>query len=212
MFGIGVTALSVYDWIGADGRCGGSPHLHTLCAEAYVVVGGSGSVQTLTWEGFQETPLIPGAVVWFTPGTVHRLVNDGDLKIVVVMQNSGLPEAGDAVFTFPNAVLNGDYERAAGMAPRWRRDLALEGFRQLKEAGQPGFEKFLEHAVRLVGGRLDDFEHLWKEGPLKAVEDTEKQLASLRRGDYDYLREARIQEASGEPRDGMCGHQFTYPG
>src|SRR4051812_34273267 len=99
--GVGVSDLRVYDWPTADGLCGGSPHIHLLCAEAYVVVEGSGSVQTMTWQGYAETPLTPGAVVTFTPGTIHRLVNDGGLRIVVVMQNSGLPEAGDAVFTFP---------------------------------------------------------------------------------------------------------------
>src|SRR5262245_55872195 len=113
--GVGVSGLRVYDWATADGLCGGSPHLHLACPEAYVVVAGEGAVQTLTWDGYAETPLRPGAVVWFTPGTIHRLVNgDGRLHIVVIMQNSGLPEAGDAVFTFPPAVLDDpeQYDRA----------------------------------------------------------------------------------------------------
>ncbi len=63
------------------------------------MTGGRGAVQTLTAAGFQETPLSPGALVWFTPGTIHRLVNDGDLTLHVLMQNCGLPEAGDAVLT-----------------------------------------------------------------------------------------------------------------
>ena len=47
-----------------------------------------------------------GSFVWFTPGTIHRLLNDGgDLEIVVLMQNAGLPEAGDMVITFDDAVL-----------------------------------------------------------------------------------------------------------
>ena len=50
-------------------------------------------------------PLEPGAFVWFTPGTIHRLVNGGDLEILVLMQNAGLPEAGDMVITFPPDVL-----------------------------------------------------------------------------------------------------------
>src|SRR5262249_2793804 len=103
---VGVSGLRVYDWPTADGLCGGSPHVHLTCAEAYVVVAGEGSVQTLTGDGFAETPLRPGTVAWFTPGTIHRLVNgDGGLHIVVIMQNSGLPEAGDAVFTFPPEIL-----------------------------------------------------------------------------------------------------------
>jgi mannose-6-phosphate isomerase-like protein (cupin superfamily) len=103
---VGISDLRVYDWPTADGVCGGSPHMHLVCAETYVVTGGEGSVQTLTWSGYAETPLTAGSVVTFTPGTIHRLVNgDGRLRITVVMQNSGLPEAGDAVFTFPAAVL-----------------------------------------------------------------------------------------------------------
>jgi hypothetical protein len=38
-------------------------------------------------------------IAWFTPGTVHRMVNGSGLRATVLMQNSGLPEAGDAVFT-----------------------------------------------------------------------------------------------------------------
>lgn len=99
--GTAVSHLTVYDWPTADGLAGGSPHLHTASGEGYVVVGGKGRLQTLSGAGVGEHPLSPGTVLWFTPGTVHRLVNDGGLEIVVVMQNAGLPEAGDAVFTFP---------------------------------------------------------------------------------------------------------------
>ncbi|NEE21524.1 cupin domain-containing protein, partial [Streptomyces sp. SID7499] len=88
------------------------------CSEGYVVVGGSGSVQTLTASGFQETPLTPGALVWFTPGTVHRLVNEDGLRVIVLMQNSGLPEAGDAVLTLPPRCLaDPDVYRAAATLP-----------------------------------------------------------------------------------------------
>lgn len=98
--GVGLSHISAYEWEAADGVCGGSPHLHLACTEAYVVTAGRGAVQTLTVEdGYTETPLEPGAVVWFTPGTVHRMVQGGGLKVTVLMQNSGLPEAGDAVFT-----------------------------------------------------------------------------------------------------------------
>ena len=113
--GVAVSDLAVYDWEAADGRCGGSPHLHTASSEGYVVTGGSGAVHTISSAGSQVHPLLPGIVVWFSPGTVHRLVNGGDLRLVVVMQNSGLPEAGDAVLTFPARVLDDAdaYRRAA---------------------------------------------------------------------------------------------------
>ena len=103
--GTAVSHLTVYDWPTPDGLAGGSPHLHTASGEGYVVVGGRGRLQTLSAAGAGEHPLAAGTVLWFTPGTVHRLVNDGGLEIVVVMQNAGLPEAGDAVFTFPADML-----------------------------------------------------------------------------------------------------------
>ncbi|MFC7757364.1 hypothetical protein ACFQY4_04270 [Catellatospora bangladeshensis] len=84
---------------------------------------------------------------------MHRLVTDGDLELLVVMQNAGLPEAGDAVLTFPPEVLADPaaYAAAASLAPpaeieagpqsgadldlaaRRRRDLALEGYLRLRE-------------------------------------------------------------------------------
>jgi len=118
--GTAVSGLAVYDWATQDGLCGGSPHVHTVCTEAYVVVGGTGSLQTLTRAGFKETPLRAGGVVWFTPGTIHRAVNtDGSLRVVVVMANAGLPEAGDAVLTFPPEILNDPqtYQTAASLGP-----------------------------------------------------------------------------------------------
>lgn len=101
---VAVSHLRVYDWPAADGVSGGTPHLHLTCSEAYVVTGGRGAVQTLTASGYEVTPLTPGTVAWFTPGTIHRLVDEGDLRITVLMQNGGLPEAGDAVLTLPRSI------------------------------------------------------------------------------------------------------------
>jgi hypothetical protein len=184
--------------------------MHLLCAEAYVVLEGSGSVMTRTFHGDAETPLEPGHVVWFTPGTVHRLINDGDLRIVVLMQNSGLPEAGDAVFTFPPGVLAdpGAYDRAATATTpeqaRARRDLAIEGFHQ-------DFAAFAEHAVRLKQDRLDEFEQRWRAGALAAAEATGAHLTALRKGDLTHLHAATVAVRPPEPRLGMCGHLQTYP-
>ena len=38
--GIGVSHLRVYDTAAPDGLAGGTPHLHTVCTEAYAVVAG----------------------------------------------------------------------------------------------------------------------------------------------------------------------------
>lgn len=91
---VGLSHLRPYDWEAADGVCGGGPHMHLACTEAYVVTGGQGSVQTLTvGEGYRDTPLEAGSLVWFTPGTVHRMVEGDGLRVTVLMENSGLPEA-----------------------------------------------------------------------------------------------------------------------
>ena len=116
--GTSVSRLSVYDWPTTDGAGragGGTPHLHLVSDEGYVVLSGAGSVQTLGPDGYAEHPLTAGTLLWFQPGVVHRLVNDGDLEILVVMSNAGLPEAGDAVMTFPADVL-ADAERCAAAA------------------------------------------------------------------------------------------------
>lgn len=213
--GIGISGLRVYDWPTVDGRCGGSPHVHLTCAECYFVVGGEGSVQTLTHRGFAETPLREGTVAWFTPGTIHRLVNEDNLRIIVMMQNSGLPEAGDAVFTFPASVLAGDYAAHAQAgdeeSARRRRDLALEGFLELRarvEAGDgAALDDFYRAAVRLKQGVLDDWEKRWRDGALASAERTGSQLDRLRDGDIGHLAEADIHvlKAEGPQRFGMCG-------
>jgi hypothetical protein len=107
--------LDVYDWVAPDGLPGGSAHVHLASTEGYVVASGAGRLQTLGERGYAETPLRPGDCLWFTPGTIHRLVNEGDLRLFVVMQNAGLPEHGDAVLTFPPEILADPdaYARAA---------------------------------------------------------------------------------------------------
>ena len=112
-----VTVLDVYDWVAPDGLPGGSAHVHLASTEGYVVASGVGRLQTLGERGYAETPLRPGDCLWFTPGTIHRLVNEGDLRLFVVMQNAGLPEHGDAVLTFPPEILADPaaYARAASL-------------------------------------------------------------------------------------------------
>ena len=106
---IGITHLKVYDSVAADGLAGGSPHMHFACSEAYLVIKGQGSVQTLSRSGFREVPLRAGSLVWFTPGVIHRLINaDAQLEIFAVMENAGLPEQGDSVLTFPAPYLRDD--------------------------------------------------------------------------------------------------------
>jgi mannose-6-phosphate isomerase-like protein (cupin superfamily) len=224
--GTAVSGLSVYPWAAADGVCGGSPHVHLACTEGYVTVSGEGAVQTLTAAGYRETKLSAGTVAWFAPGTIHRAVNgDGELRIVVVMQNSGLPEAGDAVFTFPPDVLADPaaYARAADLtvptesAARARRDLAVGGFRTLAEQVRRGdtepLADFYRAAVALKADRVDSWERIWRSGPVAAAQRTGDHLAALRAGRIDHLLDAAVRSAQ-PPQDrafGMCGRLDTYP-
>jgi mannose-6-phosphate isomerase-like protein (cupin superfamily) len=221
----GISGLHVYDWPASDGVCGGSPHMHLTCSECYVVTEGSGQVQTLTRRGFAEVPLRPGTVAWFTPGTIHRLVNDGGLQIVVIMQNSGLPEAGDAVFTFPATTLADPeaYTNAASLAhpghayasdetaARQRRDLAIEGFLELRQRVESGdhaaMDDFYRAAIQLKRPHFADWKQRWRTGALAAAQRTGQQLDQLRADDISYLMEAdiRVLPPESAQRFGMCG-------
>jgi hypothetical protein len=229
---VGVTHLKVYDTQAPDGLVGGSPHLHFACTEAYMVLAGCGAVQTLGAGGFTELPLEPGRLLWFTPGLIHRLINlDGQLEILVLMQNSGLPEAGDFVLTFPAQVLADKqaYFDAASLAPSghvytssmeaacYRRDLAVEGFVVLRERfderGVAALEEFYQTAVRLVEPKLDAWRAVWEGGPLAVARQTGNQLEALQRGRIDHLLEGAIYGLSppGEQRRlGVCGTLGIY--
>lgn len=224
--GTAVSGLSVYPWEATDGLCGGSPHMHVTCTEAYVTVSGRGAVQTLTAEGLRETPLVAGTVAWFSPGTIHRAINHGDLKVVVVMQNSGLPEAGDAIFTFPPDFL-ADREKFRGAAilpepsdeaARRRRDLAVTGFLRLAEqvgSGDVGaLEDFYRAGVALIADHVDHWEQIWQAGPLAAANRTGEHLKALRDGRIDHLMQAALRSAEAPAPDdrrfGMCGRLDTY--
>jgi len=193
--GTSISHLLVYDWPSPDGTSlagSGTPHLHTASSEGYVVLSGVGSVQTLGPQGFAETPLSPGVIVWFTPGVVHRLVNDGALELLVIMSNAGLPEAGDAVLTFPVDVLAdvARYREAATLPSRWpgspaatpgvdafdddrdvaveaaargRRDLALVGFATLRARVENEGPSGLDDLYAAAGHLVADKVASWQE-------------------------------------------------
>ncbi|TDE00782.1 cupin domain-containing protein [Jiangella asiatica] len=228
--GTAVSHLTVYDWPTADGLAGGAPHLHTASGEGYVVVGGQGRLQTLSATGAEEHPLSPGVVLWFTPGTVHRLVNDGGLEIVVVMQNAGLPEAGDAVFTFPPEVLadpdayaaaaalpHTDDDDALAAAARARRDLALDGYARLREAvatdGPAALAALHERAAALVMARVPGWRDTWQRNVRTAVDATDRALDDLAGGRAPHLAAASVHVGARREatyRYGMCGRLRTW--
>ncbi|MET2010779.1 cupin domain-containing protein [Microbacterium chocolatum] len=229
--GVAASRLRVYDWPGADGLTGGSPHLHTASSEGYIVLSGSGEVHTLSSEGFAVTPLADGAMVWFSPGTVHRLVNHDRLELLVIMQNAGLPEAGDAVLTFPTGILDDDaaYRAAAALpdtaddaalasAALARRDLALAGYAELLAAAEsegPTAALAALHirAARLVRPRVAEWTARWDASVARETERTRGQLAALAATDAGILSDARTARAETEPgeRFGMCGRLRVWP-
>lgn len=230
--GTSLSHLCVYDWETSDGMHGGSPHLHTLSTEAYVVTSGRGEVHTISSAGAARDELAAGSLLWFTPGTVHRLVNHDQLQLQVIMSNAGLPEAGDAVLTFPEAILadpqryreavalpaEGD-EDSRAEAARARRDLAIEGYAQLLEGverqGPVALEQFYTHAVNLVRPLVGGWRQIWEQNVQVEAERTQRQLEALGAGNGSHLTTASV--IRGEPRPdprlwGMCGRLQTWAG
>jgi mannose-6-phosphate isomerase-like protein (cupin superfamily) len=222
-----LTVLDVYDWLAPDGVRGGSAHMHLASTEGYVVLSGDGQLQTLGRLGYAETPLSAGNCVWFTPGVIHRLVNEHELRLLVIMQNAGLPEAGDAVLTFPPDVLADPaaYARAVSLdspagpeaAARQRRDLAIEGYLALRDqvtaAGPSALDDFFAAAVRLVAGRVPQWRERWRAGALAAATLTGSHLDGIAAGPAEHLASGTVQRATGagEARTyGMCGRLTRY--
>jgi mannose-6-phosphate isomerase-like protein (cupin superfamily) len=226
--GIGISRLTVYDIEAPDGLVGGTPHVHLACSEGYYVIAGSGAVQTLNPKGFAETSLQAGTVVWFDPGTIHRLINGGGLQILTLMSNSGLPEAGDAVLTLPPehladretylkaTTLTGEGEARTPSAMA-RRDLALEGFAVLRDAyaadGPTALDPFYEAAVRIVQPQLADWRRRWEQGARRLADETGAALEALESGRAPHLQTAELHELPAPTeyaRHGMCGRLDVY--
>lgn len=230
--GVGLTHLKVYDSLAPDGLRGGSAHVHFTCTEAYYVLRGSGRVQTLSYAGFAETPLQTGQVVYFSPGVIHRLVNEGDLEILVVMQNAGLPEAGDFVLAFGAETLknaekyvqlaalssHGEVYTSDDEAAKRRRDRTVEGFaewkRRFEMEGEVALDEFYRLALALVQPKLASWREVWQGAPLDAARQTGEQLESLKRGEIAHLRcgLVNVLPAPDENRKwGMCGTLGIFP-
>ncbi|MFB7250073.1 cupin domain-containing protein [Microbacterium sp. NPDC056234] len=225
--GTSLSDLEVYTDAAPDGVCGGSPHMHLASTEAYIVTAGRGELHTIDADGYRETPLSPGSVVWFTPGTVHRAVNLDGLRVIVLMSNAGLPEAGDAVLTFPadvvgdadsyaDAVSLGEPQGRDVRAAR-RRDLAVAGFEALRDsvlAGDRGpVDAFHAAAAALVRSRAQSWPALVSEGPLAQARRAMTMAQDLADGSWSHLGDARVrtgEPAPGAPAFGMCGRLRTY--
>jgi mannose-6-phosphate isomerase-like protein (cupin superfamily) len=228
--GVGLSRLHVYDAPSPDGQCGGSPHVHLACEELYYVIGGAGAVEFLTADqGFERVPLEAGQAIRYGPGVVHRLVNEGNLEILVVMQNAGLPELGDTVFTFPSSDLDDSsrYTRLVrakdAREATARRDRAVEGFTVLRRAfershveGGRLLTEFLVRAAELVRTHIDVWTARVEEGPTDSTRVTFERLAALRDGDSRFLFESSIEtfdeaRSMGDYQAGICGLRWPIP-
>lgn len=221
-----MTRLKVYDTSAPDGQCGGTPHVHLLCSEMYFVLAGSGFVELIDADGFSRVELHPHAALLFSPGTVHRLINpNGDLELLVMMANSGLPERGDNVVCFSHEWLNDQarYDEAMHVesvsdAYR-RRDKGVDGFLQIKAAfsqgldiGRAALQQFYKYAAKRTGIRHDQWSQIIVDGSLKEVQQTQQQLQMLSDGKIDYLLDAdqHLIQPNQFNKPGFCGHLNRY--
>ena len=213
--GVGITHVKVYDTESPDGLAGGTPHLHTVCSEAYLVISGRGEVHTLGAGGFERTPLVAGTVAWFSPGTIHRLVNHGGLEVYVVMSHAGLPEAGDLVIAFDEATLADPtaYESAAGLPPAGeRRDRAVEAFagwrRRFETDASDAMASLHGHAGAVVSARADAWSDVVRRSTGQELDRSLEWIDNLRSGGVGHLAGAAVahQAELAESRGaGCCG-------
>lgn len=221
-----VTRLKVYDTVTPDGQRGGTPHFHFLCTEMYFVLAGGGSVELLDHSGFSTVELRPHSALIFSPGTLHRLINpDGDLEILVIMQNSGLPERGDNVVCFTDEFMGDDAAYSAAMKVNTvaeayqRRDRGVQGFMQLKAAfergtaeGQATLAAFYQQANARTRHLREQWQQVITSGAAAEVARSFDSLKALDAGDTGFLFEAaqHLIHAGDYSKPGFCGHLNRY--
>ena len=219
--GVGLTHLTVYEErLAPDGVYSGSPHVHAVTDEGYYVLSGAGRVELHDLDrGYRAVELRAGTYLQFPPGTLHRLVNDGGLTILVVMGNGGLPERGDARIYFGRMVDENpaEYARLAGLAKEKglagaldRRDAAVRAYQGLlalwrtdRAAYRAELGRFVGLHRRAMAAEREKLAAGVTEGPVSWGE------LGLRR--VKALPEAvagegpLVREPGGEPALGMCG-------
>jgi len=221
-----MTRLQVYDSVTPDGQIGGTPHVHLVCTEMYVVLSGGGAVEIIDKDGFSRVELKQHDALLFTPGTIHRLINPNrDLHILAIMQNSGLPERGDNVVTFVNEHLATDEAYRAAMKVSTleeaysRRNRGVEGFLQLKaafaashEEGLAALQRFYQFAEERTAQFRDEWHEIVQQGAMLEVNSSLSQLAQLKQGATNYLLTSAYTMISTdeESKLGFCGHLNRY--
>jgi len=220
-----MSRLKVYGSLAPDGQRGGTPHMHLLCTEMYMALAGSGAVEMIDHGGVSRVDMAAGDALVFSPGTIHRLINpNGDLDVLVLMQNNGLPERGDNVVCFSETWLADDAVYAEAMRVATleeayrRRDRGVEGFNALArafdeslEAGRAALERFYALAEARTRSKRAQWAALVEAGPSRAVEQTRAALRQLEQQDIVYLSEAEHRLLRpGQTTLGFCGHLNRY--
>jgi mannose-6-phosphate isomerase-like protein (cupin superfamily) len=229
--GVGLTHIKVYDTPGPDGVISGGAHVHLVCSEIYFTLAGTGQIECLSIDGLDTIDLLPNKIVFFRPGTFHRVLNpQKNLEILAIMQNGGLPERGDFVMSFPHETLtNPQSYNQAVRAPTLsdalkRRDLSLQGFLALKaafarskEEGQTALRAFYRAARNLIAPKVDGFEWVLKAGAQTEVKASLDACDFIKSNRLEYLEapsigpsHAALYPLSDPPKPGMCGHLHPY--
>ncbi len=221
-----LTRLKVYETPGPDGQRGGTPHVHLVCTELYFVLSGSGAVEIIDRNGFSRVELCTHAAYLFTAGTVHRLINPhGDFEVLIVMQNSGLPERGDNIVTFSNEVLEDPSRFALEMnaitlsdALR-RRDRGVDGFLELKNAferspdeGRKALDVFYKRCIQRTKSHHQDWYARVTHGAFEDAQNSLQKIIAITGGRIDHLHLAanELMQPSDTTQIGFCGQLDRY--
>jgi mannose-6-phosphate isomerase-like protein (cupin superfamily) len=221
-----LTRLSVYDTESPDGQPGGTPHFHLVCSELYFALSGSGAVEIIDINGFQRIPLAEHSAFLFSPGTLHRLVNPNrNLEILLIMENSGLPERGDTIGTFSTEILSNDLSyhqamQASSLQDAYRRrDDAVRGFLAVKDAfdrslneGRALLQKVYELARARTAGHQKEWYEVVTHGAFDEAQSALMDIVRLQNGKIDHLYAAQNHYIAPVDANtvGFCGRLNRY--
>ena len=220
-----VTRLKVYDTPSPDGQGSGTPHLHLACTEMYFTLAGSGGVEIIDNDGFKVIELPQFSAFVFSAGTLHRLISRDNLEVLIVMQNSGLPERGDTICTFKKEVMADELRyhkaiRASSLEDAYRRrNESVDGFLEIKaaferskEEGRAALEEMYTNAQRLTRSKHKDWYETVAKGAFAEAQDSLHQIVDLTAGKTGHLKLAQHFFRPSEPYNtvGYCGKLNRY--
>lgn len=220
-----VTRLKVYDTPSPDGQGSGTPHFHLGCTEMYFTLAGSGGVEIIDSNGFKYIELPQYSAFVFSAGSLHRLISKGNLEVLIIMQNSGLPERGDTICTFKKDVMADElrYHKAIRVnsleeAYRRRND-SVDGFLEIKaafersqEEGRAALEELYRSAQRLTKSKHKDWYETVAKGAFAEAQESLHHIVDLTAGKLNYLKDAQHFFMASAPYNtvGYCGTLNRY--